>query len=67
MLKFLKVVITFIKFDAEGGNAMAEIIVQHVFSLAKPEKYTMMIRRILNKLISRIGVQPVMQMTSVKH
>lgn len=49
-------VITFIKFDGEGGNAMAELIVQHVFSLAKPEKYTMMIRRILNKLISRIGV-----------
>ena len=39
----------------------------HVFALAKPEKYTMMIRRILNKLIARIGVDIVMAVTSPKH
>jgi hypothetical protein len=38
-----------------------------VFALSKPEKYTMMIRRILNKLIARIGVDAVTAMTNPKH
>jgi len=65
VLKFLRVVITFLQLQADPKQA--EVIVQHVFALSKPEKYTMMIRRILNKLIARIGVDAVTAMTNPKH
>jgi hypothetical protein len=43
------------------------VIIQHVFALSRPQKYTMMIRKILNKLIARIGVAEVTSMTNPKH
>lgn len=66
VLKFLKITITFMQVQG-AGKQMAELIITHVFSLPNPEKYTMMIRKILNKLIARIGVTAVTSMTSPKH
>jgi len=51
VLKFIKVVITFLSFNAESAKELVEMIVTHVFSLKNSAKYTMIIRKILNKLI----------------
>lgn len=66
MLKFLKIVITFLSF-AEQPKDLASLILTHVFSLKNSAKYTMIIRRILNKLIARVGLQIVLQCTAKEH
>ena len=66
VLKFLKVVITFLSFG-EGAKELCELILSHVFSLPDSAKYTMVIRRILNKLIARIGVATVLDCTVKEH
>ena len=35
---------------------MTSLILSHVFALKNSAKYTMIIRRILNKLIARVGL-----------
>ena len=69
VLKFLKIVITFLNFggDQETSNELTSLILVHVFSLQNSAKYTMIIRRILNKLISRVGLQMVLQCTAKEH
>ena len=67
VLKFLKIVITFLQFSGTNSQQLTELIVQHAFALQKPEKYTMILRKILNKLIARVGVTQVMAVTSPKH
>lgn len=67
VLKFLKVAITFLQFTGEHTKPQTELILSHIFAMAKPEKYTMMIRRILNKLIARVGVELVTSLTNPKH
>ena len=67
VLKFLKVAITFLQFTDEHTKPQTELILSHIFAMAKPEKYTMMIRRILNKLIARVGVELVTSLTNPKH
>lgn len=66
VLKFLKVVITFLSFS-QGGKELCEMILSHVFSLPDSAKYTMIIRRILNKLIVRVGVATVLACTAKEH
>ena len=68
VLRFLKIVITFLTFENEATSRMlCELIVSHVFSLRNSAKYTMIIRRILNKLISRVGLPTVLACTSTEH
>ena len=61
VLKFIKIVITY--FDFIQGSAeckqMNDLIITHVFSLDKPKRFTIVIRRILSKLISRNGLKMV--------
>lgn len=65
VLKFLKIVITFLVFsDQDTSKELTSLILSHVFFLKNSAKYTMIIRRILNKLIARVGLQTVLQCTS---
>jgi hypothetical protein len=68
-LKFLKVVITFLSFNTkdESAKELCSLILTHVFSLKNSAKYTMVIRRILNKLIVRVGVPTVLACTAKEH
>ena len=64
-MKFMKVVISYLRFDqAKNAAEMTELILIHVFHLKTVKRYTMTIRRILGKLIARVGLQPVMNATS---
>ena len=57
VLKFLKIVITFLVFgDQDTSKELTSLILSHVFSLKNSAKYTMIIRRILNKLIPRVSL-----------
>ena len=67
VLKFIKVVITFLQFSGTHSLQLTELITTHIFAIAKPQKYTMMLRRILNKLIVRVGVSQVMAATTIEH
>lgn len=67
VLKFIKVVITFLQFSGTHSLQLTELITTHIFAIAKPQKYTMMLRRILNKLIVRVGVAQVMAATTIEH
>ena len=42
---------------------MNDLIITHVFSLDKPKRFTIVIRRILSKLISRNGLKMVQDAT----
>jgi len=55
-------VITFL--DFEKDQSMVEVILTHVFALKNSSKYTMILRRILNKLIVRVGVKKVLMSTN---
>ena len=61
VLKFLKIVISLLGFDqgAEKSREITEMVVKHVFGMEKPKRFTIAIRRILGKLISRVGVKVV--------
>ncbi len=59
ILKFIKIVITFLVFDAQHSRDLCQLILSHIFSLKNSSKYTMVIRRILGKLISRVGLATV--------
>ena len=60
--------ITFLSFDTqETAKELCILILSHVFSLKNSAKYTMIIRRILNKLISRIGLVTVLACTDKNH
>ena len=68
VLKFLKIAITFLSFaEKEAAKELASLILTHVFSLENSAKYTMIIRKILNKLISRVGVDTVLASTASEH
>ncbi len=67
VLKFLKVVITFLSFNDSQAKELCELILSHVFSIKNSAKYTMVIRRILNKLIVRVGVATVLACTAKEH
>lgn len=67
MLKFIKVVITFLQFNEATSKELCELIITHVFSLKNSAKYTMIIRKILNKLIARVGVATVLACTAKGH
>lgn len=67
VLKFLKVVITFLKFDVQSATELTSLILTHVFALKNSAKYTMVIRKILNKLISRVGLPTVLACTAKEH
>lgn len=61
----MKIVISFLRFDnAETATEMTELILTHVFYLSSVKRFTMMIRRILGKLIARVGLQAVTRATS---
>jgi len=55
-------VITFL--DFEKDQSMVEVILTHVFAMKNSSKYTMILRRILNKLIVRVGVKKVLMSTN---
>ena len=56
VLKFIKVAITYIDFeDASKAAELLPLILSHVFSLAKPSDYATVIRRIVSKLMFRVG------------
>ena len=67
VLKFLKIVITFLVFTGEQARELCELILSHVFSLKNSSKYTMIIRRILSKLIVRVGLPTVLACTKREH
>ena len=68
VLKFLKIAITFLSFaEKEAAKELTSLILTHVFSLENSAKYTMIIRKILNKLISRVGVDTVLASTASEH
>ena len=67
VLKYLKVVITFLQFNEGSAKELCELILTHTFSLKNSAKYTMIIRKILNKLIARVGVTMVLQCTAKEH
>ena len=68
MLRFLKIVITFLSFDsADKSNELCDLILSHVFAMQNSARYTMIIRRILNKLVSRVGVETVLRSTPTEH
>lgn len=54
--------ITFL--DFEKDQSMVEVILTHVFAMKNSSKYTMILRRILNKLIVRVGVKKVLMSTN---
>ena len=65
VLKYMKIVISYLRFDQQPtASEMTELILTHVFYLSTVKRYTMTIRRILGKLIARVGLQPVMSATS---
>ena len=65
VLRFLKIVITFLNFEDQAvSRDITELILSHVFALKNSAKYTMIIRRILNKLITRVGVKTVLECTT---
>ena len=67
-LKFLKIVITFLSFaEPVAAKELTSLILTHVFSLENSAKYTMIIRKILNKLISRVGLPTVLACTAPEH
>ena len=65
VLKFLKIVITYLDFSSgqQEAQQQTELILTHVFALQKPKKYTVVIKRILTKLISRNGLKMVQAST----
>ena len=68
VLRFLKIVITFLSFDsADKSNELCDLILSHVFAMQNSARYTMIIRRILNKLVSRVGVETVLRSTPTEH
>lgn len=46
---------------------MTGVILTHVFGMADSAKYTMTVRRILNKLIARVGLASVLAATAKEH
>lgn len=65
VLKYLKIVISYLRFDdPQHSSEMTELILSHVFYLNTVKRYTMIIRRILGKLIARVGLASVTKATS---
>ena len=65
VLKYMKIVISYLRFDdSQHSSEMTELILSHVFYLNTVKRYTMIIRRILGKLIARVGLPSVMKATS---
>ena len=61
----MKIVISYLRFDdAQHSAETTELILSHVFYLNTVKRYTMIIRRILGKLIARVGLPLVMKATS---
>ena len=67
VLKFLKIVITFLVFDGQQSRELCQMILTHIFSMKNSAKYTMIIRRILGKLIARVGLPVVLACTHKDH
>lgn len=67
-LKFIKVVVSYLDFsDGNVAKDQTNLILQHVFGMKDSRKYTMVIRKILAKLISRVGLAQVKSATTKEH
>ena len=53
-LKFIKVAITYLDFVAEPS--LCSLILTHIFQLKTCRRYSMTLRRIITKLIIRVGL-----------
>ena len=65
-LKFLKVAITYLQFAEEGGE-LCTLILTHSFSVSNPRLHTIVMRRIIGKLIARCGLSQVQKATAKEH
>ena len=65
VLKFTKVAITYLDFNKDID--MTNVIMSHIFSLKDSKKYSMTLRRIITKLIIRVGVEKLKQVTVKDH
>ena len=67
-LKFTKVAITYLDWKSKStSDEMLQAILNHVFTVRDARKYTTTIRRIVTKLIIRVGVDKVKAGTPVTH
>jgi hypothetical protein len=64
-LKFTKVSITYLDFIKDPS--LTSLILSHVFALKNSKKYSMTLRRIITKLIIRVGTDRVRQATAKEH
>jgi len=64
-LKFIKVAITYLDFVAEPS--LCPLILTHIFQLKTCRRYSMTLRRIITKLIIRVGLAQVRAATSKEH
>jgi hypothetical protein len=65
VLKFTKVSITYLDFIKDPS--LTSLILSHVFALKNSKKYSMTLRRIITKLIIRVGTDRVRQATAKEH
>ena len=64
-LKFIKVAITYLDFDRDAS--LCSLILEPTFQLKSIRKYSMLTRRIVTKLLVRVGSQKVKQATAKEH
>lgn len=64
-LKFIKVAITYLNFDTDPS--LTSVILQPVFQLKTCRRYSMTLRRIITKLIIRVGTAKVRAATAKEH
>jgi hypothetical protein len=68
VLKFIKVAITYIDFtEADKSTEILQLILSHVFSLENARVYAILIRRIVSKLMFRVGPGQVKKHTLKEH
>lgn len=65
VLKFTKIAITYLDFTKEENHL--SLILKQVFGLANPRDYSSVVRRIVTKLIVRVGVDKVRTHTLKEH
>lgn len=64
-LKFIKVAITYLDFGTD--STLSTVILSHIFNLKTCRKYSMTLRRIITKLIIRVGLAKVKAETGKEH
>jgi hypothetical protein len=65
VLKFTKVAITYLDFNKD--TELCPLILSHCFALKNSKKYSMTLRRIITKLIIRVGNDKVRAATAKEH